>query len=69
MVLYTCPMGKELFTENKNFYAESAILDSVNTNVYELEVEESVKLQIQQEADGIKVYLVEPKQVLGFTKL
>lgn len=67
--LYTDQMGQELFSESKVFYAESCILDAVDTNVYEVEVEESVNLQIKHEKDGIKVYGVYPRQVLSITML
>ena len=69
MVLYSCEMGKELFEENKGFYAESCILDSVDTEVYELEVEDNVGLQLQHEKDGIKVYMVQPEQVLSIKQI
>lgn len=68
-VVYTEIAGKELFEEDKGFYAESYILDSADTEVYELEVEDTVGLQIQYETDGIKVYMVHPEQVLSIKQI
>jgi len=72
ITLYTCLSGQELYSENKDFYAETAILDSVDTEVYEVEVDKvgyMVELQIQYETDGVKVYKIKPEQVLSIVKL
>lgn len=64
MRLFTDRSMIELYEENKEFFAESSPLVGESELVI-INVSDSVKLDIQHEQDGVKVYKVKPEYVTG----
>lgn len=63
--LFTDSAGLDLYNSNLFFFGEDAPLTG-ESNLFIIEIEDSVLTQIQSEKDGVKIYKVFPSQVIKF---